>query len=1065
MSTIEQLELEIVSNSSSAISGIDALTQSLTKLKGATVGKLGLTAVARELEAINKVDINSVNPKIVALSTAISTLSQLPEPNMSGVISSLKGLPKALEGLANIDLSSLGDKLQMLDKSSEVAKGIDALTQSLANVKGISGKLGLSAVAKEIDSFNGVDVNTTKSKVVILSAAISTLANLPKANISGYLTPLKNLPKALEGMTSINMSALNSKAQELVSALNPLSSLTKTNLSSYITSLKKLPTVFEELSKIDMGAFKTKIQEVADAVKPLADEMQKVADGFSAMPTKIQKLLKETNKLPDANKKGAGSFTDLYHKVKVAINAVKAVGNTIASFITESNDYVENLNLFNVSMGQYADEAKKYAETVQEVMGIDSSEWMRNQGIFMTLATGFGVASDRAYTMSQNLTQLGYDLSSFFNIGYEEAMQKLQSGLAGELEPLRRLGYDLSQAKLEATALELGLNKSVSAMTQAEKAQLRYYAIMTQVTQVQGDMARTLNAPANQLRVLKAQANIAAREIGNIFIPALNAVLPYAIAFTKVIGMMANKLATLVGFELFTADTSGIEAVSTVTEETASSLENATESAKKLKNYMMGFDELNVIDPNVGADDISSGTLNFDLPEYDFLEGLAESRVDAIVEKIVNMTPALSGVLTLIAGIGTTIGAWKIAPTLSGSLTTITTTVTNLFGKVKEFFTGFATKTNIVLLVITALVAGLVSVYQKNEEVRNSVNKVVNTIKESLAPMISFISEKVLPDLKSAWDTILTPFTSFLEGVFTSIWTDILIPVLDYLGTTVIPNLVSGFMFLWNDVLAPLGQLIASGLMPYINALVLELNFLWNSIVIPLAKAIGGVLCTAWEELVKIIRDGALPILKGLIQFVTGVFTGDWKKAWEGVYNIFYGVWEGVTGIIDGIINILGTAFESVLNGIIPAINGVISIINGIAGTTVFNIIPKVSLGKVEDAWKSLSVPTYGISMYANGGFPTEGQMFIAREDGAEMVGSIGRRTAVANNDQIVAGITSGVATANEEQNALLREQNSLLRSILEKDSGVYLDGKNLANSVEKYQRERGRNLIVGGVL
>ena len=111
------------------------------------------------------------------------------------------------------------------------------------------------------------------------------------------------------------------------------------------------------------------------------------------------------------------------------------------------------------------------------------------------------------------------------------------------------------------------------------------------------------------------------------------------------------------------------------------------------------------------------------------------------------------------------------------------------------------------------------------------------------------------------------------------------------------------------------------------------------------------------------------------------------------------------------------------------------------------------------------SAVSVSIPAYATGGFPETGQMFIAREAGAEMVGNIGRRTAVANNDQIVSGIAGGVAEANEEQNALLREQNSLLRAILDKDSGVYLDGKSLTNSVEKYQRERGRVLITGGVI
>jgi hypothetical protein len=100
---------------------------------------------------------------------------------------------------------------------------------------------------------------------------------------------------------------------------------------------------------------------------------------------------------------------------------------------------------------------------------------------------------------------------------------------------------------------------------------------------------------------------------------------------------------------------------------------------------------------------------------------------------------------------------------------------------------------------------------------------------------------------------------------------------------------------------------------------------------------------------------------------------------------------------------------------------------------------------------------------YATGGFPETGQMFIAREAGAEMVGTIGRRTAVANNDQIVAGIASGVASANTESNTLLREQNDLLRAMLAKESGVYLDGKSITKSVEKHQRERGRVLVTGG--
>ena len=186
------------------------------------------------------------------------------------------------------------------------------------------------------------------------------------------------------------------------------------------------------------------------------------------------------------------------------------------------------------------------------------------------------------------------------------------------------------------------------------------------------------------------------------------------------------------------------------------------------------------------------------------------------------------------------------------------------------------------------------------------------------------------------------------------------------------------------------------------------------------------------------------------------------RTACDAIEGYFYSLWlsirQGVAGAMNGVIG----GIESAINWVVRGINNLLTGFNEVVGWAAdligaywdgVTLVGTVSLGRV-------SIPTY-----AEGGFPEQGQMFIAREAGAEMVGNIGRRTAVANNDQIVSGIAGGVAEANEEQNILLREQNSLLRSILEKDSGVYLDGKNLTNSVEKHQRERGRVLITGGVI
>ena len=461
----------------------------------------------------------------------------------------------------------------------------------------------------------------------------------------------------------------------------------KGNASGATKSLNTLISTLEKLERVTAGGCGL------SAVTKEVDKLNKVADAMDRLKTATNGLgkLKNVNLgLSASNSTSAQSFTNLATKAVTAGYALKKVGSTIASWINESNDYVENLNLFTVSMGEYAGAAQEYAENVGELLGIDPSTWMRNQGVFMTLATGFGVASDRAATMSQQLTQLGYDISSFYNVSVEDAMQKLQSGISGELEPLRRLGYDLSQAKLEATALSLGIDKAVSSMTQAEKAELRYYAIMTQVTQAQGDMARTLDAPANQLRILKAQVDQAARALGNIFIPALNAILPYVIAAVKVIRVLANAVATLFNFTLPEVDYSS---ASNVGSDIADGLEDANKEATKLKRTLLGIDELNVLGDTSASTsaDYSGGGFDFELPTYDFIGEATNNRVNEIVESMkewlgiggeINswsdlLDTRFGSILKTVGLIGLEIALWKVTTSFMSAVATLKTLLSN----------------------------------------------------------------------------------------------------------------------------------------------------------------------------------------------------------------------------------------------------------------------------------------------------------------------------------------------------------------------------------------------------
>lgn len=205
--------------------------------------------------------------------------------------------------------------------------------------------------------------------------------------------------------------------------------------------------------------------------------MEKVSNGFSKLPANLQRAINANRKMTASNKSTAFSFNMLAGKIMIVFSSLRRVAHMLGGWIKKSNDYVENLNLFTVAMGKYADEAQAYAERVRDALGIDPSEFMRYQAVFMNMTRGFGVVADRAYVMSRNLTQLGYDLASIFNVDFNVAMEKLESAIAGQPRPMREWGFDLSEATIKALALEKGIQKNVETMGQMEKSQLRYISL------------------------------------------------------------------------------------------------------------------------------------------------------------------------------------------------------------------------------------------------------------------------------------------------------------------------------------------------------------------------------------------------------------------------------------------------------------------------------------------------------------------------------------------------------------------------------------------------------------
>lgn len=1097
----------------------------------------------------------------------------------------------------NVEIQGL--EFQIVNDSTQAVTGLQNLINTLNRLKTATngGATGLSKTAQGIrelsNSLKGLNSGDASQKITRLTNALTALSQVGNVKISSSIAnQLTAINTALAGLKWTDGDKLTS----LANGLRPLSELGKANMTTFINQLSKLPKVIEDLEAADIDKFTQQMTALAAAMKPFADEMQKVSNGFSAFPSKIQKLITSTEKYNASARKATtttGKFTSGLKALNVAAVAItfRKIGHFIAQAVTESNKYQEDLNLFTVALGQYAAEAQNYAEKVSDVMGIDPAQWLRNQGVFNTLLTGFGDTAERAQLMSQNLTQLGYDISSFFNISIEDAMQKLQSGISGELEPLRRLGYDLSQARLEQTALNLGIKESVANMTQAEKAELRYYAIMTQVTTAQGDMARTLEAPANQLRILQAQLTQAARAIGNIFIPALNAILPYAIAVVQVIREIANALANLAGFKLTEVDYSGVNSAAVGAGSLADNLDDAAGAAKKLKQYTAGFDELNVFAPNTGSGSGAgaggAGGFDFDLPTYDFLGDAVQTRIGEIKKMIedtlAEITTIVSGFMLAVGailvvtgvniplgvglmaagavGLAATVGLnWtamssELASTLalitgvvggfllalgaimafSGAnlplgialmalggaslvsaavinwhnsdrhLTDALTTLTGVLAGASLAvgamlaFTGVATGLGIALMAVGAVT--LVSAAALNwnsipDALASPLSRVgllVSGATLALGAILAFSgcmplgialmaigATSLVSVMALNWNglsdeiqNVIAIITTVVSVAFLAIGAALAFSGANILlglallaagavtmGTAIMPN--------WNDLSDNVqqkismittvvgGALLAVGAILALSGVALPLGL---GLMAAGALSLGAVATLNWDFVVNSIKkvvsvitgilSGALIVL-GVLLCLSGAGVGLGLAVLAAGLSLSYAAWTLDDNPITRFVRQMANSIIGLVNGVIDAINDMFHIqFNGLSVMGI-TLIPAFDIRLVD-------IPH--IPFFEDGGFPNEGQLFIAREAGAEMVGAMGRRTAVANNDQIVEGISAGVSVAND---GVIAAIYALLNVVEEKDMSVVIGDNEIGHSYDRYKEKRGRQVSTG---
>jgi len=567
----------------------------------------------------------------------------------------------------NIDkLATAISNLRTKGNVTKVVNSLDKLAGSIATLKQASA--GMSGLDKITSFLNGLsNVNTTAS-----AKSINTVVNA-----------IKKIPAAVSGLNGVDFYSMSGSITQLTNALAPLSILDASNLKalgSAFNAIGKVPDLTDKLKATDLDSFASSCQKISTALTPLASQLDKVGNAFAKLPSQLSKVVTQANRVTAANEKQRKSYLSLSNQMNgfmrnmAKLVSLKAIAEYLGNAVAKFNDFYEATDLFHNAMGNLSGEADTLISKMQGLLGVDPTKAMTYMATIQSLGTSFGLTSDKAYILSKNLTQLAYDEGSYWNKNVAETFTAMSSAISGEIEPIRRLGVDLSQARLQQELLALGFNKQVSSLSQADKAVLRYIAIMKQTANVQGNLAQTIQSPANQIKILKAQLDMLAKSVGSLLYPAMKSILPPLIAAVQLIREFVQWVAKLMGVKVvFTDFTKSADSVGGIGDAMDDTADSTKKAAKALKDYTMGFDELNIIDPTQGSSGSGSGASagnilgDVDLSGYDMFKQYNEEfakQIDAIKQKIKDMLPIIGAVTAALA-------LWKIVDFLTDVATAI----------------------------------------------------------------------------------------------------------------------------------------------------------------------------------------------------------------------------------------------------------------------------------------------------------------------------------------------------------------------------------------------------------
>ena len=640
------------------------------------------------------------------------------------------------------------------------------------------------------------------------------------------------------------------------------------------------------------------------------------------------------------NKQMSG-MQKLAKKAGVALAAafsVKAIATFGKQCLELGSDLEEVQNVVDTVFPTMNEQVNKFAQNAAASYGLSETMAKRYAGTFGAMADAFGFAENESYAMATALTGLAGDVASFYNITQDEAYTKLKSVFTGETESLKDLGVVMTQTALDQYALANGFGKTTAAMTEQEKVALRYAFVQDQLSNAAGDFAKTSGSWANQVRYLSLQMESFKATIGQGLINVLTPVIQW-------LNVLMGKLVSVANaFKKFTETLTGkksqpvslkkaSEGVNSVTEGAngaTDALNKTVKSAKKLKRELAGFDQITKLGqpstdsgtsgPNGGGS--SARTAIAETPTKETpksVEKLTEKykvlgkAVDRLKKSFKGFTDVIgSGLKWGYDNILKPLGKWtmqKLAPKLIEALASafdllsvafktaapVFKTIWDALGKPLAKLAGSAAEK--FLGVLTKAFTGLAKAIEKHPELFQGILTTIIGLK-----VISSVTGKVnkfrvtMLNAGSAAKGLGAAFPKIAKlakgagGILKAIFTPKSLIVLGIMAAV-----TAGILLYKNwDKIKKVAKKIGNAIMKPFKAIGNFFKKTWKK---TLEK--GSEVVENMRDRVKSVVDGLKTYFGGWIEFITGVFSGNWEKAWEGIKNIFGGFWDTITSALN----------------------------------------------------------------------------------------------------------------------------------------------------------------------